>query len=335
MQKHLFAIVFAALASMLPAQVAPPPTDIPLAPQPAAELRAVDAVILGVIEGLTEFLPVSSTGHLIIAKDLLRLNSNQVLFDSIGEPLWYRHATSEHGSQLLTMNLAADTYILVIQFGAAAAVAIVYWSQLLSMIRGLFGRDPAGLRLLITVAIAFVPAAVFGLLFHDWIDENLYSVGTVIVAQVLGAMLMFYTEAWYARRYLQGILPETKELTPVAAATVGLLQCVAILPGTSRPMMAIVGGYFAGLDPRRAAEFSFILGFVTVTAASIYKSFRSGAAMIQVFGWPHVLLGGAVAAVVAAVCIRFTVHLLLRHGLNFFAWYRIALAGALAWHYYG
>lgn len=313
------------------------PTDPVIASKagPAAELSAVDAIILGVIEGLTEFLPVSSTGHLIIAKDLLRLTSNEPLFDAIGEPLWYRRATSEHGSQLLTMNLAADTFIVVIQFGAVFAVALVCWSQLRSMALGLIGRDPVGRRLLINVLIAFLPAAVVGLLVHDWIDANLFSVGTVIFAQVAGALLMFYTEGWYGRRYVQGIRPENAELTPVAAAGIGLLQCVAILPGTSRPMMAIVGGYFAGLDPRRAAEFSFLLGFVTLGAASAFKTFKSGPAMIQVFGWPHVLLGAAVAAVVAAVSVRFLVHFLLRHGLNFFAWYRLVLAGALMLHYYG
>jgi len=313
------------------------PTDpvLQARPGPAAELSMFDAVVLGVIEGLTEFLPVSSTGHLIIAKDQLRLTSNEPLFDAIGEPLWYRRATSEHGSQLLTLNLAADTFIVVIQFGAVFAVALVCWSQLRSMFLGLIGRDPVGRRLLINVFIAFVPAAVVGLLVHDWIDAHLFSVGTVIFAQVAGALLMFYTEGWYGRRYLQGIRPEATELTPVAAAGIGLLQCVAIFPGTSRPMMAIVGGYFAGLDPRRAAEFSFLLGFVTLGAASAFKTYKSGAAMIQVFGWPHVLLGAAVAAVVAAVSVRFLVHFLLRHGLNFFAWYRLLLGGALAMHYYG
>lgn len=304
------------------------------AAQPAAELDALDAILLGVIEGLTEFLPVSSTGHLIIAKDLLRLTSNEPLFDAIGEPLWYRHATSEHGAQLLTMNLAADTFIVVIQFGAIAAVALVCWSQLMSMARGLLGRDPAGLRLFVNVMIAFMPAAIVGFMLHDWIDEHLFSPGMVIFAQVAGALLMFYTEAWYGRRYLQGLLPERQELSPAAAAGIGILQCFAILPGTSRPMMAIVGGYFAGLDPRRAAEFSFLLGFVTLSAATSFKTMKSGAAMIQVFGWPHVLLGAAVAAGVAALCVRYFVHFLLRHGLNFFAWYRLALAGALAYYYY-
>lgn len=307
----------------------------PTATQPADELSTSDAVILGVIEGLTEFLPVSSTGHLIIAKDMLGLTSNQPMFDPSGEPLWHRTATANHGSQLLTLNLAADTFIVFIQFGAIAAVALICWSELLSMLRGLFGRDPVGLRLLINVFIAFLPAAVIGLGLHDWIDDNLFSVGTVIFAQIAGALLMFYVEGWYGRRYLRGIRPETKELTPFAAAGIGVLQCVAILPGTSRPMMAIVGGYFAGLDPRRAAEFSFLLGFVTLSAACIFKTLKSGSSMIQVFGLPHVLLGAAVAAIVAALCVRFFVQVLLRHGLNMFAWYRIVLAGALALHYYG
>jgi undecaprenyl-diphosphatase len=311
-----------------------PVLPLPGPMEPTAELSVVDAVILGLIEGLTEFLPVSSTGHLIIAKDLLGLTSQQPMFNATGDPLWHKHATATHGSQLLTLNLAADTYIVVIQFGAIFAVALACWSQLLSMLRGVFGRDPVGRRLLINVLIAFVPAAVIGLAVHDWIDAELFSIGTVIFAQVGGAVLMFLVEAWYARRYMRGLIPDRQELTPLAAAGIGLLQCVAIWPGTSRPMMAIVGGYFAGLDPRRAAEFSFLLGFVTLSAACIFKTYKSGASMIQVFGYPHVLLGAAVAAAVAAICVRYFANLLVRHGLNFFAWYRIALAGALAFYYY-
>jgi undecaprenyl-diphosphatase len=313
------------------------PPQVPATPppvRPAAELSASDAIILGVIEGLTEFLPVSSTGHLIIAKDLLGLNSHQVLLDAMGEPLWHRHANQYHGSELLTLNLAADTYIVMIQFGAIVSVALVCWQQLWSMFLGLLGRDPAGRRLLINVMIAFLPAAIIGYAVHDWIDEHLFSIGTVIFAQVAGALLMFYVEAWYARRYLQGLHPDRQELTPLSAAGIGLLQCVAIFPGTSRPMMAIVGGYFAGLDPRRAAEFSFLLGLVTMSAATIFKTYKNGASMIQVFGYPHVVLGAVVAAVVAAVCVRYFAQLLVRHGLNFFAWYRILLAVALAAYYY-
>ncbi|MEO5958546.1 MAG: undecaprenyl-diphosphate phosphatase, partial [Opitutaceae bacterium] len=271
---------------------------------------------------------------LIIARDLLKLNSNQPLFDAAGEALWYRKVSATRPSILLTRNLATDTLIFVIQFGAVAAVALVCWEQLLSMVRGLFGRDPAGLRLLVNVMIAFLPAAIVGLLFHDWIDDNLFSIGAVIFAQIAGALLMFYAEYWYGRRYLQGIHPTVTELTPFAAAGIGVLQCLAMWPGTSRPMMAIVGGYFAGLDPRRSAEFSFLLGFVTLSAASLYKTYRAGTAMIQVFGWPHVVLGIVVAAVTAFFCVRLFVQLLLRHGLNVFAWYRIGVALCLYLYFF-
>ena len=132
----------------------------------------------------------------------------------------------------------------------------------------------------------------------------------------------------------QGRTPESLDITPAKAATIGALQCVAMWPGTSRSMMTIVGGYFVGLDAKRAAEFSFLVGFVTLSAASVYKGYRSGAAMIHVFGWPHVMLGGVVAAVTAAICVRFLVHWLTRHGLAIFAWYRLALAAALAALFY-
>ena len=295
----------------------------------AAELSVRDAIILGVIEGVTEFLPVSSTGHLIIATRVLGLESGNPIFDKDGKPMMHRKSKDGRPGEMLTLKQATDTYIVVIQFGAIAAVALLYWSQLWSMWRGLLGRDPTGLRLLINVMIAFVPAAGIGFLAHDWIDAHLFSIPTVIVAQIVGAFVMFYAEYWYGKNLMAGTRVEREEISPAGAFGVGLLQCAALVPGTSRSMMTIVGGYFAGLDPRRAAEFSFILGFVTLTAASIYKSYKGGAAVIAVFGWPHVLLGAAVAAVTAAVCVRFLVQWLMRHGLAVFAWYRLAMAAGL------
>jgi undecaprenyl-diphosphatase len=337
-----FALTLAVIAPMAVAQSsnsatvsAPAPSVVSSAP--AAELSTPDAIILGVIEGVTEYLPISSTGHLIIATRFLGLESEKPLVGRDGQPLWYKKPSPKlPAGQPLTLKLAADTYNVVIQFGAIAAVALLYWAQIAAMIRGLFGRDPAGQRLLINVIIAFIPAAIIGFKLHDWIDQNLFSVKAVIIAQVLGALLMFYAEAWRRRRAANANTgSETlRDLTPKSALGIGALQCLAMWPGTSRSMTTIVGGYFAGLDPRRAAEFSFLLGFVTLSAATLFKSYKSGAAMIQVFGWPHVIVGCIVATVVAAVCVRFLVRWLTRHGLGIFAWYRIAVAIALAIVFY-
>jgi undecaprenyl-diphosphatase len=315
--------------------------------EPAAALSASDAIILGVIEGVTEFLPVSSTGHLIVANHLLDLDSDEALRDAKGQPLWYRKPSPKRPEgEPLTLSLAAKTYTVVIQFGAIVAVAFLYWSRIRTMVEGLLGRNPAGLRLLGLVLLAFFPAVILGLLFNDWIDTHLFSVGAVIAAQVAGALVMFYAESWRRRRLVAasiGTSPPLRrltdgdglnDLTPKAALNIGLLQCIAMWPGTSRSMMTIVGGYFAGLDPRKAAEFSFLLGLITLTGAAGLKSIKSGAAMIQVFGWSNVLLGGAVAAVTAAVCVKFLVHWLTRHGLVLFAWYRIGLAVVLMAAFY-
>jgi undecaprenyl-diphosphatase len=255
---------------------------LPSLKTPLAELGTANALLLGVIEGVTEFIPISSTGHLILITSFLDLDSNRALLSSTGEPYWYRRPSGQDPGELLTLNLAMQSYIVVIQFGAIAAVVPICWSQLMSMWRGLRGRDAPGLRLLKYVMIAFLPAAFIGLLVHDWIDENLYSVKAVIFALVAGALLMFYAERWRRRREE---FRDITELGSFRAAGVGFLQCLAMWPGTSRPMMTIVGGYFAGLKPGPAAGFSFLLGFVTLTAASVFKGCQSGAFIIEVFGW--------------------------------------------------
>lgn len=342
-------VLISSLSAAVPAVATPPASPPQSARAAAAELSVTDAIILGVVEGVTEFLPISSTGHLIITTRLLHLESEQPIVGPDGQKLWHKKPSAKNPKgEPLTLKLAADTYTVVIQAGAIAAVALLYWSRLMSMLRGLLGRDPAGLRLLINVIIAFIPAAVIGFLAHNWIDEHLFSIGAVVIAQVAGAGLMLYAEAWRRRRAAQAgsvaatpavASPAAGEATsldmpPAKAATIGLLQCVAMWPGTSRSMMTIVGGYFTGLDPKRAAEFSFLLGFVTLSAASLYKGYKSGGAMIQVFGWSNVILGAVVAAVTAAICVRFLVHWLTRHGLGIFAWYRLALAATLAVMFY-
>lgn len=317
-----FLLVF---ALVLPARAATPPE----AP-PAAELTARDAVILGLVEGITEYLPISSTGHLIIATHFLGLESETPLAGRDGQPLWYQKPGAKHpGGVPLTTKLAADTYTVVIQFGAIAAVGLLYWRRFISMVNGLLGRDPVGLRLLRNVLIAFVPAAAIGFAIHGWIDAHLFSIGAVIAAQVAGALLILWAES-YRRRRAANAPTEVENITPRHALDIGLLQCAALWPGMSRSMTTIVGGYLAGLDPRRAAEFSFLLGFVTLTAATLFKSYQSGSAMIQVFGWAHILLGCAVAAVSAALAVRFLVNWLSRHGMAAFAYYRLAFAAVLA-----
>ncbi|MBI3886912.1 MAG: undecaprenyl-diphosphate phosphatase [Opitutae bacterium] len=257
--------------------------------EPVAELSVGDAIVLGLVEGVTEFLPISSTGHLIIANQILGLE--------------------------------------LIQVGAIAAVVLLYWQSLLDMAVGLLGRSSSGLRLFRNIVLAVLPVAVIGLLANDWITRKLFSVPTVTVALVGGALLMLWADRW--RRQNSGIgfaRNDPSELAPRKAVFIGFAQCVAMFPGTSRSMMTIVGGYLAGLSPAKAAEFSFLVGLPTLAGAALLKGWKSGGAMIEVFGWPHVVLGGLVAAVSAVVAVKFLVNFLTRHGLAVFAYYRLVLA---------
>lgn len=306
------------------------------AAKPAAELGTDDAVLLGLVEGITEFLPVSSTGHLIIANQILGLESDQQLKDKDGNPLWYRKPSDKHpGGEPLTVKLAADTFAVVIQVGAIAAVVFLYWQPLVMMLAGVLGRSSAGLRLLRNVACAVLPAGIIGLLFHDLIDRYLFSIWAVIVAQVLGAFVILWAERWrLANTGIGRAKGDAADLPPRRAFGIGFAQCLALWPGTSRSMVTIVGGYLAGLSPAKAAEFSFLIGLPTLGGAALLKSFKSGPAMIEVFGWSNVLLGTAVAAISALVAVKFLVHIISRYGLAFFAYYRLALALFLTVFFY-
>ncbi len=302
------------------------------APAPVAEMSASNAVVLGLVEGLTEFLPISSTGHLIIATKLMGLESEKQLTDSAGQPLWHKKLSKGHPAGVpLTMKLAADTYTVVIQIGAIAAVVLLYWRQLLSMAVGVAGRSNSGARLLRNVVLATVPVAVIGLTLNNWISEHLFSIPAVIGAQAAGAFLMLWAERW--RRANTGIGysgNDPSDLSPRKAIGIGFAQCVALWPGTSRSMVTIVGGYLSGLTPVKAAEFSFLVGLPVLAGAALLKTLKSGAAMVEVFGWANLLLGGLVAAISAAIAVKFLVTFLSRNGLSFFAYYRLALAVVLA-----
>lgn len=304
--------------------------------EPVAELSAIDAIVLGVVEGVTEFLPISSTGHLIIATHYLGLEGEESLVDANGNALWHKKPSEKYPEgEPLTLKLAADTYIVVIQVGAILAVLLLYRAPIHSMIMGLLGRDEKGARLLRNVVLAFTPVAIIGLAASGFIEKYLFSVNTVIVGLVGGAILMIIVERWRRTRGdIHANIKEPADLRPIEALTVGFMQCLALVPGTSRSMVTIVGGYLGGLTPAKAAEFSFLVGLPVLAGAALVKGWRSGPAMIEVFGWMHVLLGILVAAVSAAIAVKFLVSFLSKHGLLAFAIYRIALAGLIALFFY-
>jgi undecaprenyl-diphosphatase len=271
-------------------------------------LESWQAVVLGLVEGITEFLPVSSTGHLILAQALLGLD--------------------EPGTKP-----ALDAFAIVIQGGAILAVLGLYAQRVAGMLRGLAGRDPAGLRLLGNLAIAFLPAGIAGPLLDDWLETWLFHPAPVLAALLAGGVWMI----WLGRR---GASPDAMALEALdwrRALAIGALQCVAMWPGTSRSMMTIAGGTLLGLRPRDAAEFSFLLGVPTLGGACVYKlaknlyaSARDGTpSFVEVLGAGAVALGFAVAAISAALAVRWLVGFLNRHGLAAFGWYRIGLALAL------
>lgn len=271
------------------------------------------AVVLGLVEGVTEYLPVSSTGHLILTSALLGLD------------------TPEQRAALATFEIA-------IQGGAILAVVGLYWNRVVQMLRGLVGRDAEGRRLLLHLVVAFVPAGLLGPLLDDVIEARLFRAGPVLAALALGGVWMI----WIARRHPPESGTPLESLTWQRALAIGLFQCAAMWPGTSRSMMAIAGGVLLGLRARDAAEFSFLLGLPTLGGACAYKllkhllaSARDGTPnLFEQLGAVQVALGFAVAAISAAIAIRWLVGFLTRRGLAPFGWYRIALSavlGVLLW----
>lgn len=288
------------------------------------DINYADALALGLVEGLTEYLPVSSTGHLIIANAALGLESEEPLTDKNGR------AVLGKDLKPYTMKNAADAYAIVIQFGAILAVALVYRDYLLKMLAGLFGRNPVGLRLLRNIIAAFLPAAVVGLILHDAINGYLFGVKPVVAALAAGALLMFGVQKYYQKReQSRADFTRLEDLSLRQSLVVGVLQCMAMWPGTSRSMMTILGGYLAGMRPADSARFSFLLGLATLSAASLYKVYRDGAAMAETLSVGPLAFGMAVAFASAAASVKWLIGFLTRRGLAPFAWYRLALAAAL------
>ena len=293
-------------------------------------INYLDASVLGLVEGVTEYLPISSTGHLILANEVLGLNKEIELPDAEGNIIYTEEPSEDlPDGEKLTLKGAADAYAIIIQAGAIAAVLLLYWKRVWSVALGFLGRDREGLLLGRNLVLAFVPAVVLGLLFDDFIESYLFGPWPVVAALIAGGILMLAVEWWRKRRGVEEKGRRLHQLTIRQSLMIGLFQCVAMWPGTSRSMMTIVGGYVAGLRPARAAEFSFLLGLITLTAAAGYRGIQVGPALLDAVDWKPILLGCIVAFVSAAVAVKWMVGYLTRHGLALFAYYRFILAGVV------
>lgn len=280
------------------------------------------AIVMGIVEGLTEYLPVSSTGHLILAAKLLGLSEDAAIQD------------------------ATKTFNIVIQLGAIVAVLWLYPRRVSQMVTGLlaalghrgpFGGPPQplatlaepareGFRLAVNLLVAFLPAAVLGPLLDDPIEELLMEELPVIAALFVGGvgMILFSRLRRVRRAASEGL--DLDGITWKLALAIGVGQCVAMWPGTSRSMMTIVVALLLGVRPRAAAEFSFLLGLITLSAATAYKAVFDGGAMLAHISGSAVLIGLIAAAISAAIAMKFFVAVLVRYGMAPFGWYRIVLA---------
>lgn len=258
------------------------------------------AMILGVVEGVTEYLPVSSTGHLILAQRLLKIPADQ----------------------------AAGAYAICIQAGAILAVLGLYRAQVKRMLKGALGQDRSGLILAGHLLLAFLPAAVVGLFFGALIEEYLFGLWPVIGAWFIGGLAILLV-----CRLRRPPAPDAADgaggletLGWRQALLIGAAQCLAMWPGTSRSLVTILAGSLVGLSLSSAVEFSFLLGVATLTAATGYKLMQNGGAMVQAYGWDIMLTGFLFATASAALAVQWLVGYLHRHSLSIFGIYRVALA---------
>ena len=266
------------------------------------------ALILGLVEGLTEYLPVSSTGHLLLAQRLMGIDSST----------------------------ASDAFAICIQAGAILAVLGIYRQRVAQMVMGAVGRSKAGQRLLINLLSAFVPAAVLGLLLEKPIKKYLFGgdewgLWPVVAAWFAGGMAILVVSLARRRR---GTSPTTgfdlEQLTIRMALIVGFAQCIAMWPGVSRSLITIVGGVLVGLSLPAAVELSFLLGVITLTAATAYDALKHGPEMLATYGATPLLIGFGAAWLSAVLAVKWMVGYLKSHGMEIFGWYRVALAFVVA-----
>ena len=261
-------------------------------------MTILESFILAIVEGLTEFLPVSSTGHMILTEGILGMESTPYL----------------------------KAFTVMIQFGAILSVLVYYFRRFLPF--PMFGLKSdsstslGGWSLYGLMILGCIPAAVLGLLLNDYIDTLLGSTWVVLVMLFLGGILMLYIDR---------LFPEhgERQLRPKNALIIGLFQCLAMIPGVSRSMATIVGGMQQGLTRRQAAEFSFFLAIPTMAGATLLKGYKLYKELgVEVFhdNWDTLLVGNVVAFIVALLAIKFFIGFVSKYGFRFFGYYRIALA---------
>lgn len=268
-------------------------------------MTIIQAIILSVVEGLTEFLPVSSTGHLVIAQALLGMESTPFV----------------------------RAFTVMIQFGAILSVVVLYWRHFFSFRVApeldrpevpVWRRTLSRFRFYITLLIGIVPAVVLGMLFGDWVDSALGSVYIIAINLFFGGVVMLFIDKWLSRRSRSG------KVTYSNAFVVGLFQTIAMFfPGMSRSMSTIVGGMVAGMDRKLAAEFSFFLAVPTMLGASCYqvlKFWKAGELSILSDHIGLLLLGNLLSFVVAMGAVRFFISYVQRHSFASFGWYRIIVS---------
>jgi undecaprenyl-diphosphatase len=298
------------------------PSSAPETPD-AQRITLPQAVILGTIEGLTEYLPVSSTGHLILAADAMHLGG--FAHGKNGEPV------KGPLGPIMEPKPAVNAFNIVIQIGAIFAVVGIYFKRIVEMFQGLIGRNEKGRKLLINLIAAFMPSAVVGLLLAGPIEKYLFSPLTVAIALAVGGAVMIWMSKHYHRK--EKHIGDVHDVTIRSALIIGLVQCLAMWPGTSRSMVTILTGLGVGLSMVASAEFSFLLALPTLTAATLYKTVSQWNALTTSVGFDSLILGIVISAVVAAISVRFLIHHLTRHGLAPFGVYRIALAIGVIYYF--
>ena len=267
-------------------------------------MNVFETIIIAIVEGLTEFLPVSSTGHMIIAQNLLGVESTGFV----------------------------KAFTFIIQFGAILSVLVLYWKRFFQLNRTPVPKGTSTVKRFLhkydfywKLFIAFIPAAVFGLLFSDAIDAMLERVEVVAVTLILGGIFMLFCDRIFNKGSEKTVLTEKR------AFMVGLFQCISMIPGVSRSMATIVGGMAQRLTRKAAAEFSFFLAVPTMLGATVYKVddlIKEGGTEIITDNISTLLVGNVVAFIVALLAIKFFINFVTKYGFKAFGWYRIVV-GAL------